>query len=115
MQRKAVDFILKYGNVLAIGLLMLAPTAFGMEDSGSKGYCAALGGLHTYLPPILKIASLFFVIGGVAMSFVEFVRRQIGWAFGAFVVGIVIGAVLFALAGVADKQIGDLYNAQCGH
>jgi len=97
-----------------LGLLMLAMPAFAGDDTSAQGFCVALDKAKTYVPPFMKIASLLIVVAGVAIAFVEFVRRQIGWALGAFIMGIIIGAVVYALAGGADKLLSDIYGKNCG-
>jgi hypothetical protein len=106
---KGKDFYYGLGAFLTVGL-MNTPLFAGDSGAGETAYCTILDKMDKYVPPVIKIGGLVIVLLAIIGAFVSFFRREVGWAIGILIVGILVGMGLYALSPVAENTISDIMS-----
>ena len=96
--------MIKMRKEILIAVLLIPVLTFAETTNPStSASCTIIQGMKTFVPPIIMAVGFFVALAGIIMSFVEFVRRQIGWAGISLIGGLVFGGALYALSAGADK------------
>ena len=100
-------------NILPMVLFMLlvvAGVSFGATDDPG---CVAVKKAKTFVPIALKLVGFLLGAAGIGFAAKEAFQRQVGWALGAFIIGMVIGAVFYAMGVGAESLFTEFETSVC--
>ncbi len=92
--------------------LLLVVSGVSMAAPDDPG-CVAVQKAKVFAPIALKLVGFLLGAAGLAMAGKEALGRQYGWALGAFVVGIVIAAVFYAMGVGAENLFTSFETSLC--
>jgi len=99
-------------QLLSTVFLLLAVVGLSFAAANDPG-CVAVQKAKTYVPLALKLVGFLLGAAGIGVAAKEAFGRQLGWALGAFIIGIIIGAVFYAMGVGAEGIFTDMETSLC--